>query len=363
MFISPIRIKALKDLVIEKLDLLLANAERMDKFLDNQSAAETADASTLENDSSILEALTFLINRIQEGSSVNLEYLATLLSNVEQMHQEVTLIREDLKLERSPGYRPDGSVEIDLMSYLYSFMPNRFALDIGANVGKVSECLLETGYRVIAFEPNPLTFERLSERLDRHEGLQLHRFAIGRTDADMHLHIAEDFSPTNIGKDATLYSSLVMHPLPCNLRFTHSADVKVRSLESLHYSLEIPNEVGLLKIAAVGFDLEIIQGMGEHRYPLVVCRYQDGAMFSTKGGAYSSLNRLVPEMRNRGYWWHIVIHRDRDDIGFYCNSPHSFPGSWGSVFFFQEQAIFSQALSWCSKSIPSTNINQAIKPR
>lgn len=363
MFMSPTRIKAIKDLVIEKLDVLIANSEKLDGFLENRSAAETADASALENDSSIMEALTFLINRIQEGSTVNVEYLAALLNRVERVQQEVAFIRASLKLENSSQYQTYDFVEVDLMIYLYSFLPSRVALDIGANIGDVTEGLLDAGYEVIAFEPNLPVFEQLQRRFGNRKGLQLHHLAIGRTDATMQLHIAEDFSPTNIYKDSTLYSSLILHSMPEKLQFTRSSAVKVRSLESLHNSMEIPSEIGLLKIDAEGFDLEIIRGMGEQVYPVVVAEYWDKEMPFARGEAYNRLDDLVVEMRDRGYWWHIVVHRDEDkgDIGFYCNSPRSVPNSWGNIFFFREQSIFFQALSWCSKSIPRTSISHRSK--
>lgn len=369
MFVSPNRIKALKDLIILKLDILVASSEKLDSFIKNRSAADIADASALENDSSMMEALTFLINRIQESSTVNVEYLAALLGRVERMQQEITLIRMNLKAEYAIEHREYDSVEIDLMVHLYSFVPSRLALDIGANIGDTSKSLLETGYQVIAFEPNPLRFAQLQERLGNQEHLQLHCLSIGHTDMDVGSQAKEGFSSANAYQDpgSTLRNSLAAQsipedlPIPEELRLDESVPAKVRSLKSLHSSLKIPSEVGLLKIDAEGFCLEVVRGMGEQRYPVVVTKYRNLETPLIEEKTHNELADLVLEMRDRGYWWHLVIHRDegKDEVGFYCNSPFAVPNSWGSVFFFQDRAVFSRALDWCSESIPRTDIGKA----
>lgn len=55
-------------------------------------------------------------------------------------------------------------------------------IDLGANVGDISEGLLDRGMRVIAFEPDPATFAALSRRLAGREGVQLLCAAAGTAD-------------------------------------------------------------------------------------------------------------------------------------------------------------------------------------
>src|SRR5271154_4847316 len=60
--------------------------------------------------------------------------------------------------------QPDAP-EAGLMAFLYSYLPDPTVIDIGANIGDISDCLLRAGYDVYAFEPNPPVYERLLTRL------------------------------------------------------------------------------------------------------------------------------------------------------------------------------------------------------
>ena len=64
-------------------------------------------------------------------------------------------------------------LEIGLMEFLSSHLPTRRAIDIGAHLGEVSECLLRSGYEVYAFEPNPRVYAKLVERLGDHKRFML----------------------------------------------------------------------------------------------------------------------------------------------------------------------------------------------
>jgi FkbM family methyltransferase len=333
------RIKAVKDLIFEKLDQLITHSEGI----------LTATTSSLENDSSMLEAMAHLIQR-------NTEALVLLLERTDRIQQYLNALSPELVNKRTMDYKSYDRVEIELMGYLYSFLPSRIAVDIGANIGEVSEHLLEVGYQVIAFEPFPPAFTQLNERLSRFKDFQCHQLALGRNNTEAQLHIAKDLTSVNHYKDSTLYSSLLKHSMPNDLQFFDAITVQVRSLESLHHNQEIQEDIGLLKIDAEGFDLEIIRGMGNYRYAVVVAEYWDKNMLFALEGTKNQLDEIVAEMRSRGYHWHIIIHRDegRNNIGFYCNSPHSIDNSWGNVFFFLDRSVFIQAMDWCSLNLPKT---------
>lgn len=56
-----------------------------------------------------------------------------------------------------------------LMRCLYSFLPSsRKVVDVGANIGEASECLLKAGYEVYSFEPHLLTYEKLKSRISHY---------------------------------------------------------------------------------------------------------------------------------------------------------------------------------------------------
>lgn len=280
-----------------------------------------------------------------------------LVHNVDQ--QLTHLLKQQPIIIRTHDYQLLNP-ELGLMSYLYSYLPNRLAVDIGANTGDVSEYLLKTGYEVYAFEPYPPVFDKLCSRLQHHSGFHPFKLAIGSKDTVMDLHIASDLSGTNKYKDASILNSLVDHSMPLDdLKFTDRISVPVRSLESLHVSMELPVTASILKMDTEGFDLEVIAGMGEYRYPVVITEYWDREMLFGRTVAHNRLDEQVKLMQQRGYHWHIVLYRivNSDDVSFYCNYSQSVPNSWGNIVFFQNYNLFSQALKWCSSVIPMTYFN------
>jgi FkbM family methyltransferase len=246
--------------------------------------------------------------------------------------------------------------ETGLMAHLYSHVPSRIAVDIGANVGDVSHQLLTAGYEVFAFEPHAEVFQQLRERFSAHPAFHGFSLALGSADETRSLHLAADQSGCNRYRDSTLYSSLLHHAMPDDLVFTETVPVTVRTLASLHAAGHLPTNVGVVKIDTEGFDLEVIRGMDSHRYPVVVAEYWDQDMPFGKSGAANRLDDLVKEMRSRDYHWYIVFYRvwGKHGTSFYCNHEHSVTGAFGNVFFFRDHAIFGEALKWCAAVLPVT---------
>ena len=77
--------------------------------------------------------------------------------------------------------------------------PGDLALDCGANVGKVTEILARTGADVIAFEPDPWTFEKLSARFAGVPNVTLIHAAVGIADGRVRLHRATNFNANPVG--------------------------------------------------------------------------------------------------------------------------------------------------------------------
>ena len=248
------------------------------------------------------------------------------------------------------------AIDIELMVYLYSYLPHRLAIDVGANRGDVSERLLQAGFEVYAFEPFPPVLERLQERLANNPNFHSLPYALGATDETRDLHVAADLTENQIYDDPTFYSSLACHSLAEGLVFIESIPVIVKTLAGLHDTGEVPSRIGLVKIDTEGFDLEVIKGMGDFRYPVVVAEFWDPSFPFAQSGAMNYLKDMVPVMRQRGYAWHVIIYRiwGSHDISSYCNSDYSFEKSWGNVFFFRDHAVFSEALKWCNATMPAT---------
>jgi FkbM family methyltransferase len=302
-------------------------------------------ASLLENDAALLQSSVHTIEFLQQ-----------------MQRQFVALEAQLLKSKVSVRTGQYGALnpEIGLLAHLYAHLPNRVAVDVGANIGDVSKRLLDAGYEVYAVEPYPPVFAKLRERLSAHADFHSLQLALGDQDAEMDLHVAADLSDAGKYDDPTLFNSLLDHPMLDDLVFEETVQVSVRSLASLAASAEIPDAFGLMKIDAEGYDLKIIQGMSERQRPaVVVTEFWDANFLFGKQGAMNRLADLVAEMRRRAYHWHIVIYRGSadEDISFYCNQAQSLDNSWGNVFFFRDQAIFKAALDWCSAVLPPTYFN------
>ena len=384
------RTKQLKDLVLEKLDLIKLTVDQLAEESKKNKPSTNILLETQHNTNVLLENSAFLlqysvemaraaqnmISLARDNENANhkqetlyedlknqVEYLKLQTEDLKRQGelavQSLTKIHEDVNKNKSkvitdPKYFRD--IDIELMTYLYSYLPNNCSIDIGAKKGDVSSRLLQAGYHVYAFEPFPPAFEKLNARLSDNSYFHAFALALGSANETRDLHIATDRPESQLYQDSTCYSSPTQHPLSEGLESTAVISVEVRTLQSLHESLELPKEIGLVKIDTEGLDLEVIRGMGSYNYPVVVAKFCDANFPIGRSGALNHLPDLVVEMKSRNYQWHIVIYRvwGIHDISYYCNSSYSIDNSWGNIFFFQDYQVFSQALKWCSSVMPPT---------
>ncbi|MBE9261841.1 FkbM family methyltransferase [Microcystis sp. LEGE 00066] len=307
----------------------------------------------------ILDSFQGIYKAYQQQSDAVFGTIQKIQENIHQISEDNRQIFEDIhsqkyKVITDQQYFQD--LDIELMTYLYSYLPHRLAVDIGANRGDVSSRLLQAGYQVYAFEPFPAVIDKLKNRLGDHPNFRLFPFALGSENQTQELHIATDETPDNTYQDASFYSSLTKHSLSEGLVFTDTIPVTVKTLASLQDAEELPKDIGLVKIDTEGFDLEVIKGMGNYRYPVVVAEFWDQNFPFGRSGAMNQLPDLVKAMKERDYHWHLVIYRiwGSSDVSYYCNSAYSLDNSWGNVFFFQDYQVFHQALLWSASVMPAT---------
>lgn len=324
-----------------------ALSQRVEHLQQQIEARHQTEAGLLQNEAALLQNKTALLQ--------NESILLQTIEGLQQQNQELLTAHKQKGVSISTDQYLLLNPEVGLMSYLYSYLPNRNALDIGANTGDVSEHLLQSGYEVYAFEPFSPVFDKLKHRLNDTVGFHPFQVAIGAQDGTANLHIATDLSGSGKYGNSDLFSSLFPHSMLDDLKFTDTVQVQVRSLDSLHQASEIPPDIGLLKIDTEGADLEVIRGMGEHRYSVIIAEFWDEEHPFGKSNAPNKLGELVVAMKQRGYHWYIVIHRtELYDAAFYCNYPRSVKAAWGNVFFFQSHDLFTQGLKWCSATLPTT---------
>jgi FkbM family methyltransferase len=245
--------------------------------------------------------------------------------------------------------------EIALAQYLYSYLPSRYALDVGANVGHFSARLLKSGYKVAAFEPFEPAFNQLRKRLDSYPDFQAFRFGLGASDSSMALHVAADTSGEDRFPDPSLYNSFVDHSLMRGLEFTNIVPAEVRSLETLQRDGVVPGQVGFLKVDTEGFDLQVLRGMGDGDFSVVMTEFWDEEHPFGRSGV-GRPECLIKEMKGRGFLWYLMIYHLNDNatVSFYCNRPQSIPGAWGNILFFRSNEVFREARRWCEAMLRPT---------
>ena len=125
-------------------------------------------------------------------------------------------------------------------------------IDLGANVGRVSEILLDAGLRVIAFEPDPVTFAALQARVGQREGARLINAAAGTAAGRLDLMRPHGWDGTTLkGSDA---GSLVIR----NDRMDAGNAVEVEVIDFADFLRGLGEQVALLKIDIEGGEWELV---------------------------------------------------------------------------------------------------------
>ncbi len=319
----------------------------LDLIIDQNNRMARAQTALLESSIHTVHAL----NRAQADLNAlkrRVAELTALKDTVEeQMVRQISVETDDY------GFT---NPETGLISFLYSFLPSPRALDIGAHAGDVSARMLETGYEVYAFEPYPPVYEKLAARLGPDQRFHCFNWALGAEEKQAELHLARDLSASGRYDDATAFSSLHPHSMPEDLPFTGTAAVTVKTLDGLHSDGTLPDDISLVKIDTEGYDLEVVRGMREHRYPVVLTEYWDTATPFGQSGLLYTFETMVKEMKARGYGWHLVLYRvwGRNQTAFYANHPRAVPNSWGNICFFGDFDLFLRAQAWCAAVLPRT---------
>lgn len=130
--------------------------------------------------------------------------------------------------------RLDGSARAlaDFARDLEALEPGSICIDLGANVGEITQRFVDAGATVHAFEPDPWAFARLRARFGDTPSVVLHNAAVSDADGTTTLYRAADAdSNTQITRASSIVAcaregSVVPHTVPCVdfLRFLETLD-------------------------------------------------------------------------------------------------------------------------------------------
>lgn len=223
-------------------------------------------------------------------------------------------------------------------------VPGGVMVDVGAHTGSAFTSLLEAGWRVHAFEPDPRRAEYLAERYGRDGRVVLDFRAVSNgSGARMTLYVSDE--STGISGLSAFHDSHV--PL---------GDVEIVALRDALG----PDRVDVLKIDTEGFELFVLEGFPWERVEpvVIVAEFEDS---KTRPLGYTTTD-LVSFLRIRGYqvWlseWHPIVrygirHQWRRLIDSEEAEPD--PDSWGNLIAFRHAVPRTAIASCLEKAITFT---------
>lgn len=149
-----------------------------------------------------------------------------------------------------------GHYEPEVVRHIQRYLPTGgVALDVGANVGLMTLVMAKatgTGGRVIAVEPNPRVFERLSQnlQLNRVERITLYPCALGAGPGKATLHCPV---ANSVNQGCATFASKTQAPLSEDL------EVSVQTLDQIVKQEQLLR-LDLVKIDTEGWDFFVLKG-------------------------------------------------------------------------------------------------------
>ncbi len=140
----------------------------------------------------------------------------------------------------------------EFVRHLADLDSDSLVIDIGANVGLVSEILARTGATVIAFEPNEDALVKLNEIGKRFPKLDIKPVAAGIKNDQVKLFLHKDSQVTNA--DLTQSSSLK------ESKPNVSADLvqRINEIDFAEFLKAIDKEIDLIKVDIEGYEVELV---------------------------------------------------------------------------------------------------------
>jgi FkbM family methyltransferase len=176
------------------------------------------------------------------GSHLCFIYICQLISN--KMHKTIQLLRNFIRVKLT---------DVMFNQFLTGLHPGGIAIDCGANIGDIAIKMAKTGIRVIAFEPNPYAFQKLSGRINGYKNLTCINKGVWDRNIMTQLHFHRE-----AGKNGEFWSfASSIFSDKHNVDPSHSVEVELIDLTEFIEKLDHP--VDLLKIDIEGAECEVLE--------------------------------------------------------------------------------------------------------
>lgn len=140
----------------------------------------------------------------------------------------------------------------EFVSCLESLDQNSLVIDVGANIGLVSELAARRGAKVYSFEPHPDALKQLQDVALRYTNIRVFEGAAGLTDGqtELYLHI----NSGSVGEDLTQASSL----LSDKPNVSEDQKVLVRLFDLAKIIQGTDQFIDIIKVDIEGYEVELI---------------------------------------------------------------------------------------------------------
>jgi hypothetical protein len=336
------------DVIGSKLDKLDVIGSKLDKLDVIGSKLDKLDVigSKLDLISSELQIITARVAQLDPKLQNLIERSDSLFWQIRQVSEGLGRLKSFLtwSANRVEPWLPAESFaqtepDYDMAGFLYNFLPNRVAVEIGTADSEFAKALSGIGYQVFCFPARAETFENL-----RNETASLPRVEVFDSMIDATETLAEN-APAGFG---------AMHPSENrDMPRGHPRVTTIASLVSLGI---LAAQIDLMKIDSGDTDLEVTKGLGSIRPAVVQLEFSSKDLVRQREARMPvvSASEKIEAMRDLKYYWNIIIFRvdSEDFVRMAANLAGTPKQSWGKIFFFQDYQLFLKAHHWCKGALP-----------
>jgi FkbM family methyltransferase len=201
----------------------------------------------------------------------------------------------------------EQNAELRLLSSLVSRVESPTMIDVGAELGAISEHLLAAGVESLhAFDAHPDNAGALSARFGDDPRVTVHQYAVSDGDgsAELHLSVGLDGATLPFGH------TLLEREDTDEIAWSGQLAVERRSLSSLVEEGKVPSRVGLVKIDTEGHDLAVVRGMGSLEADVVMVEHWTDLPHGL-GLCPWTPEEMIEALASRGFnHYAFLVHRE-----------------------------------------------------